>query len=74
MERFNEVVGDLPNLFVKSSVRYIGNLDITNLRGNDQNVPYSEVIVNDRFVTQKCRVFRCTSFGMVAFSSNYFHF
>ena len=47
VERFNEVAEDLPNLFVKSSVRYIGNLDITNLRGNDQNVPYSEVIVND---------------------------
>ena len=28
-------------------VRYIENLDITNLRGNDQNVPYIEVIVND---------------------------
>ena len=28
-------------------VRYIENLDITNLRGNDQNVRYIEVIVND---------------------------
>ena len=45
--RFNEVAGDRPNLFVKSSVRYIENLDITNLRGNDQNVRYIEVIVND---------------------------
>ena len=36
--RFNEVAGDRPNLFVKSRVRYIENLDITNLRGNDQNV------------------------------------
>ena len=74
--RFNEVAGDRPNLFVKSSVRYIENLDITNLRGNDQTVRYIEVIVNDWvvtqvtsvtyfnavFVTQKCRVFRCNSF------------
>ena len=45
--RFNEVAGDRPNLFVKSRVHYIENLDITNLRGNDQNVCYIEVIVND---------------------------
>ena len=45
--RFNEVAGDRPNLFVKSRVRYIENLDITNLSGNDQNVRYVEVIVND---------------------------
>ena len=45
--RFNEVAGDRPNLFVKLRVRYIENLDITNLRGNDQNVRYIEVIVND---------------------------
>ena len=45
--RFNEVAGDRPNLFVKWRVRYIKNLDITNLRGNDQNVRYFEVIVND---------------------------
>ena len=45
--RFNEVAGDRPNLFVKSRVRYIENLDVTNLRGNDQNVRYIEVIVND---------------------------
>jgi len=45
--RFNEVAGDRPNLFVKSRVRYIENLDITNLRGNDQNVRYIEVIVRD---------------------------
>ena len=38
--RFNEVAGDRPNLFVKWRVRYIENLDITNLRGNDQNVRY----------------------------------
>ena len=43
----NEVAGDRPNLFVKWRVRYIENLDITNLRGNDQNVRYIEVIVND---------------------------
>ena len=36
--RFNEVAGDRPNLFVKSRVRYIENLNITNLRGNNQNV------------------------------------
>ena len=85
---FNEVAGDRPNLFVKSRVRYIENLDIMNLRGNDQNVCYIEVIVNDWFstqetsvtqsnaifVTQKCRVLRCNSLSMVAFSSNYFHF
>ena len=45
--RFNEVVGDRPNLFVKWRVRYIEHLDITNLRGNDQNVRYIEVIAND---------------------------
>ena len=45
--RFSEIAGDRPNLFVKSRVRYIENLDITNLRGNDQNVRYIEVIVND---------------------------
>ena len=36
--RFNKVIGDWPNLFVKSRVHYNKNLDITNLRGNDQNV------------------------------------
>ena len=45
--RFNEVAGERPNLFVKSSVRCIENLDVTNSRGNDQNVRYIEVIVND---------------------------
>ena len=45
--RFNEVTGDRPNLFVKWGVRYIENLDIMNLRGNDQNVRYIEVISND---------------------------
>ena len=45
--RFNEVAGDPPNLFVKWRVRYIENLDITNLRGKDQNVRYIEVKVND---------------------------
>ena len=80
--RFNEVAGDRPHLFVKSRVRYIENLDITNLSGNDQNIRYIEVIVNDWFVTQvtsvtqfnaifvtqKCRVLRCNSLSMVAFS------
>ena len=45
--RFNEVTGDRPNLFIKWRVHYIESLDITNLRGNDQNVCYIEVIVND---------------------------
>ena len=45
--RFNEVAWQRPNLFVKWRVRYVENLDITNLRGNDQNVRYIEVIVND---------------------------
>ena len=45
--RFNEVARDRPNLLVKWRVRYIENLDITNLRGNDQNVRFIEVIVND---------------------------
>ena len=45
--RFNEVAGDRPNLFVKWRVCYIENLEIANLRGNDQNVRYIEVIVND---------------------------
>ena len=45
--RFNEVAGDRPNLFDNWRVRYIENLDITNLRGNNQNVRYIEVIVND---------------------------
>ena len=45
--RFNEVAGDLPNWFIKWRVRYIKNLDITKLRGKDQNFRYIEVIVND---------------------------
>ena len=50
--RFNEVAGDRPDLFVKWRVRYIEHLDITKLRGKDQNVRYIEVIVNYWFVTQ----------------------
>ena len=45
--RFNEVAEDRPNLFIKWRVRYIENLDITNLRRNNQIVRYIEVIVND---------------------------
>ena len=45
--RFNEVAGDRPSVFVKWRVRFIENLDITNLSGNDQKVRYIEVIVND---------------------------
>ena len=45
--RFNKVAGDQPNLFVKSKVRYIEKVNITNLRGSDQNVCYIKVMVND---------------------------
>ena len=41
--RFNEVPRDWGNLFVISRVRYIENLDITNLWENIQNVGYIEV-------------------------------
>ena len=36
--RFNEVPRDWGNVFVVSRVRYIENLDITNLRKNKQNI------------------------------------
>ena len=39
-------------MFLKWKVRYIETLDIMNLRGNDQNLCYIEVMVNDGFVTQ----------------------
>ena len=48
--RFGIICGavqDRSNLFVKWMVRYIEDLDITNLRGKDQNVRYTEVIVID---------------------------
>jgi len=45
--QFTKVAGDWPNLFVKLRVRYTENLNITNLRGNDQNVHYIKLIVND---------------------------
>ena len=60
--RFNEVAGDWPNLFVKLRVCYIENLDITNLRGNDQNVRYIEVIVNDWLICNTgdfCHAIQC---------------
>ena len=41
--RFNEVLRDWGNLFVISRVRYIENLDTTNLWKNNQNVRYIEV-------------------------------
>ena len=41
--RFNEVPRDWVNLFVISRVRYIENLDTTNLRKNKQNIRYIEV-------------------------------
>ena len=50
--RFNEITRDWPNLFINWRVHYIGNIDITNLRGNEHNVRYIEVIVNDWFLTQ----------------------
>ena len=39
----NELPRDWGNLFVISRVRYIKNLDITNLGKNNQNVRYIEV-------------------------------
>ena len=39
----NEVAGDRVNLFVKSRIRYIENLDVTNLKWSDQNVRYIKV-------------------------------
>ena len=39
-------------MFVKWRVCYTKNFDITNLRGNDQNVCYIEVIVDDLVVSQ----------------------
>ena len=41
------LAGDRQILFVSLRVCYIENLNITNWRGNDQNVCYIEVIVND---------------------------
>ena len=41
--RFNELPRDWGNLFVISRVRYIGNLDITNLWKNNKNVRYIEI-------------------------------
>ena len=38
--RFNEVAGDRSNLFVKWRVRYVENLDMTNMRENDPNVRF----------------------------------
>ena len=40
---FNEFGGDWVNLFIKSRFRYIENLDITNWRGNNENVRHIEV-------------------------------
>ena len=46
--RFNEVAGDRPNLFSnRGFVISKASIMITNLRGNNQNVCYIEVIVND---------------------------
>ena len=41
--RFNEVKRDRGNLLVKSRVRYIEHLHLTNFRENYQNVRYIEV-------------------------------
>ena len=47
--RFNEVPRDWGNLFIIWRVRYIENLDITNLWKNNQNVRYNRGIVNNWF-------------------------
>ena len=39
---FNNVAGDWVNLFIKLRVHYIKNLDIAEMRGNDQNVHFIE--------------------------------
>ena len=41
--RFNEVPRDWGNLFVKSKVRYIEHLHLTNFRENYQHLRYIEV-------------------------------
>ena len=41
--RFNKVPRDWGNWFVILRIHYIENLDLTNLRGNNQNVRYIEV-------------------------------
>ena len=41
--QFNEVSRDWGNLLVKSRVRYIEHLHLTNFRENYQNVRYIEV-------------------------------
>ena len=41
--RFNEVLRDWGIWFVKSRVLYAENLDLTNLRKNNQNVRYIEI-------------------------------
>ena len=55
--RFNEVRRDWANWFVIARVRYIENLDITNLWKNNQNVRYIEVQLIIVFLT----VSRCTT-------------
>ena len=57
--RFNEVPRDWENWFVMSRVRYIENLDLTNLRKNSQNVRYTGGWLIDFFsrVRQLDRVF-----------------
>ena len=41
--RFNEVPTDRGNLLIKSRVRYIEHLHLTNFRENHQNIRYIEV-------------------------------
>ena len=50
-------------MFVKSRVRYIENLDVTTLRGNDQNVRFIEVIVDNPHDTNGVAVKRIQDQG-----------
>ena len=45
--RFNEVVGGLVNLFVKSRVRYIEYLDITKFKGKRPKCSLYLRVIND---------------------------
>ena len=74
--RFNEVSRDWGNWFVKSRVRYAENLDLTNLRKNNQNVRYIEIwsiIKNKIKIFSNCPIF-CLSLKFVFFSFSFsFH-
>ena len=57
--RFNEVPRDWGNWYVKSRVRYAENLDLTNLRKNNQNVRYIEIwfIIKKKKIFSNCPIF-----------------